>query len=43
MECFKKENIFDLKKYMDKRIMVKFNGGWEGRLFLNLGKWLSRC
>lgn len=39
----KKENILDLKKYMDKRITVKFNGGREGRLFSNLGKWLSRC
>lgn len=26
----KKENILDLKKYMDKRITVKFNGGREG-------------
>ncbi|KAL2017613.1 hypothetical protein VTK56DRAFT_1933 [Thermocarpiscus australiensis] len=25
----KKENILDLKKYMDKRITVKFNGGRE--------------
>ncbi|KAK4222606.1 hypothetical protein QBC38DRAFT_512846 [Podospora fimiseda] len=25
----KKENILDLKKYMDKRISVKFNGGRE--------------
>ncbi|KAK4188947.1 LSM domain-protein [Podospora australis] len=25
----KKENILDLKKYMDKRVMVKFNGGRE--------------
>lgn len=26
----KKENILDLGKYMDKEIMVKFNGGREG-------------
>jgi U6 snRNA-associated Sm-like protein LSm7 len=26
----KKENILDLKKYMDQRITVKFNGGREG-------------
>lgn len=26
----KKENILDLNKYMDKEIMVKFNGGREG-------------
>jgi hypothetical protein len=26
----KKENILDLSKYMDKRIIVKFNGGREG-------------
>lgn len=25
----KKENILDLAKYMDKEIMVKFNGGRE--------------
>jgi hypothetical protein len=29
----KKENILDLKKYMDKRITVKFNGGREGWCF----------
>ena len=29
----KKENILDLSKYMDKEIVVKFNGGREG-LFL---------
>lgn len=29
----KKENILDLKKYMDKRITVKFNGGREGSFF----------
>ena len=28
----KKENILDLKKYMDQRITVKFNGGREGTL-----------
>lgn len=28
----KKENILDLKKYMDQRITVKFNGGREGML-----------
>lgn len=27
----KKENILDLTKYMDKEIMVKFNGGREGK------------
>lgn len=27
----KKENILDLAKYMDKEIIVKFNGGREGR------------
>lgn len=27
----KKENILDLAKYMDKRITVKFNGGREGK------------
>jgi U6 snRNA-associated Sm-like protein LSm7 len=26
----KKENILDLKKYMDKRVTAKFNGGREG-------------
>ena len=26
----KKENILDLTKYMDKDIVVKFNGGREG-------------
>jgi U6 snRNA-associated Sm-like protein LSm7 len=26
----KKENILDLNKYMDKEVMVKFNGGREG-------------
>jgi len=26
----KKENILDLARYMDKEIMVKFNGGREG-------------
>jgi len=26
----KKENILDLGKYSDKRIIVKFNGGREG-------------
>jgi U6 snRNA-associated Sm-like protein LSm7 len=26
----KKENILDLGKYMDKRIVVKFTGGREG-------------
>lgn len=26
----KKENILDLSKYMDKSIVVKFNGGREG-------------
>ena len=29
----KKENILDLKKYMDQRITVKFNGGREGKLY----------
>lgn len=29
----KKENILDLGKYMDKRIVVKFTGGREGMLF----------
>ena len=29
----KKENILDLSKYMDKQIIVKFNGGREGKLF----------
>ncbi len=28
----KKENILDLAKYMDKEIMVKFNGGRESEL-----------
>ena len=28
----KKENILDLGKYMDKEIMVKFNGGRESEL-----------
>jgi U6 snRNA-associated Sm-like protein LSm7 len=27
----KKENILDLGKYSDKRIIVKFNGGREGK------------
>ena len=27
----KKENILDLKKYMDQRINVQFNGGRQGR------------
>lgn len=26
----KKENILDLGKYMDKEVLVKFNGGREG-------------
>jgi U6 snRNA-associated Sm-like protein LSm7 len=26
----KKENILDLTKYMDKEVIVKFNGGREG-------------
>jgi len=26
----KKENILDLKKYMEQRVTVKFNGGREG-------------
>ena len=30
----KKENILDLAKYMDKEIMVKFNGGRESELAL---------
>jgi U6 snRNA-associated Sm-like protein LSm7 len=29
----KKENILDLGKYMDKRIVVKFTGGREGTMF----------
>ena len=29
----KKENILDLGKYMDKRIVVKFTGGREGMNF----------
>ena len=28
----KKENILDLAKYMDKKIVVKFTGGREGML-----------
>lgn len=32
----KKENILDLAKYMDKEIMVKFNGGRESELALLL-------
>lgn len=27
----KKENILDLTKYMDKELVVKFNGGREGQ------------
>lgn len=34
----KKENILDLAKYMDKKIVVKFTGGREGR-FLVLTLW----
>jgi U6 snRNA-associated Sm-like protein LSm7 len=30
----KKENILDLKKYMDQRVTVKFNGGREGELLV---------
>lgn len=30
----KKENILDLAKYMDKEIIVKFNGGRESKLAL---------
>jgi U6 snRNA-associated Sm-like protein LSm7 len=43
----KKENILDLKKYMDKRITVKFNGGREGsfpslsKSCWGLGGWLT--
>ena len=33
----KKENILDLTKYMDKEIMVKFNGGREGECCELLG------
>lgn len=33
----KKENILDLKKYMDKRITVKFNGGREGMFSPQIG------
>lgn len=29
----KKENILDLAKYMDKEIMVKFNGGRESECY----------
>lgn len=36
----KKENILDLGKYADKRIIVKFNGGREGELCLVL--WVLR-
>jgi U6 snRNA-associated Sm-like protein LSm7 len=32
----KKENILDLGKYMDKRIVVKFTGGREGMCILNI-------
>lgn len=32
----KKENILDLSKYMDKEITVKFSGGREGMLQLDL-------
>lgn len=32
----KKENILNLDKYMDKEITVKFNGGREGKLTLQL-------
>lgn len=32
----KKENILDLGKYADKRIIVKFNGGREGEFVLSL-------
>ena len=36
----KKENILDLGKYMDKRIVVKFTGGREGMfLFPFQGEW----
>ena len=46
----KKENILDLAKYMDKEIMVKFNGGRESEsgglcsLIVFLGLFVSaRC
>lgn len=32
----KKENILDLKKYMDQRITVKFNGGREGTSYIRV-------
>ena len=33
----KKENILDLGKYMDKRIVVKFTGGREGMFYPKFG------
>lgn len=32
----KKENILDLTKYMHKEVQVKFNGGREGELDVDL-------
>lgn len=34
----KKENILDLTKYMDKEVIVKFNGGREGLSSLSSNK-----
>ena len=39
----KKENILDLSKYMDKEIMVKFNGGRESELASPLFLGLCFC
>jgi len=38
----KKENILDLGKYSDKRIIVKFNGGREGGFVLFFWAFLLR-
>jgi U6 snRNA-associated Sm-like protein LSm7 len=39
----KKENILDLGKYMDKEIVVKFNGGREGEQILSIISPIARA
>ena len=39
----KKENILDLTKYMDKEIIVKFNGAREGMVMLPIADRACRC
>jgi len=39
----KKENILDLKKYVDKSVKVKFNGGREGTFVFFSSSALKGC